>query len=118
MSFAQILVPAFWTALGSEDKASDALDSAEDLKQQRSYGALPLIVLTAANDIGDPGLPAKEMREVNRVWTAGHDRLAHLSTVGVNFVITHSEHFIQLDQPAVVTGAIAEVISQASRHRR
>jgi pimeloyl-ACP methyl ester carboxylesterase len=115
LSFAHYVRPAFWLSLGSEDAASSALDSSEILKAQRSYGALPLTVLTAANDIGDSPLPAAEMREVNRVWTAGHDRLAHLSSVGVNFVVTHSEHFIQLDRPPVVTAAVAEVVSQARR---
>ncbi len=76
---------------------------------------MPLIVLTAANDIGDSPLPAAEMRGIDRVWTAGHDRLARLSSIGVNFVITNSEHYIQLDRPAVVTGAVAEVISQTKR---
>ncbi len=113
LSRAPLVRPAFWSALGSEDKASVATDSAEDLKEQRSYGAMPLIVLTAANDIGDSPLPPAEMRAIDRVWTAGHDRLARLSSVGVNFVIHHSEHFIQLDRPAVVTAAIAEVVSQA-----
>jgi len=113
LNFARVLRPAFWLALGSEDKESDATDSAEDLKEQRSYGAMPFTVLTAANDMGDSPLPPAEMRAVDRVWTAGHDRLARLSSVGVNFVIPHSEHFIQLDRPAVVTAAVAEVVSQA-----
>ena len=29
-----------------------------------------------------------------------HERLAHLSSAGIHTVITHSEHFIQLDRPA------------------
>jgi len=115
LQLAQYVRPTFWAAYRSEDEASYAADSAEDLKQQRSYGAMPLIVLTAANDIGDSPLPPTEMRAVDRVWTAGHDRLAHLSSVGVNFVIPHSEHDIQLNRPAVVTGAVAEVVSQAKR---
>jgi pimeloyl-ACP methyl ester carboxylesterase len=76
---------------------------------------MPLIVLTAANDIGDSPLPSAEMRAVERVWTAGHDRLARLSSVGVHSVIPKSEHFIHLDRPAVVTAAVAEVVSQVKR---
>jgi len=110
---ARLVRPAFWSALGSEDKASYDTDSAEDLKEQRSYGAMPLTVLTAANDIGGSPLPPAEMRAVERVWTAGHDRLARLSSAGVHSVISHSEHFIQLDRPAVVTAAVAKVVSQA-----
>ena len=115
LELARYVRPTFWSAYRSEDEASYSADSAEDLKQQRSYGAMPLIVLTAANDIGDSPFPPTEMRAVNRVWAAAHDRLAHLSSVGVNFIIPHSEHDIQLDRPAVVTGAVAEVVSQAKR---
>jgi pimeloyl-ACP methyl ester carboxylesterase len=115
LSLAQLVRPTFWLALGSEDGASYATDSAEDLKEQRSYGAMPLTVLTAANDIGGSPLPPSEMRAVQRVWTAGHDRLARLSSVGVNFVIPRSEHLIQIDRPTVVTAAVAEVVSQAKR---
>ncbi|MGB6985025.1 MAG: alpha/beta hydrolase [Candidatus Aquilonibacter sp.] len=112
VEIAQIRRPAFWLDLGSEDAASGAVDSAEDIKEQRNYGAMPLIVLTAANDVG-PSLPSAEMTAVDRVWTAGHDRVAQLSSVGVNFVVTQSGHSIQEDRPAVVASAIAEVMSQA-----
>jgi len=115
LSFARLLRPSFWSALGSEDAASYAIDSAEDLKAQRSYGAMPFTVLTAANDIGDSPLPPAEMRAIDRAWNAGHDRLARLSSVGVNSVIPHTEHFIQLDRPAVVTTAVAKVVSQTKR---
>ncbi len=117
VELAQYVRPVFWAAYRSEDEASYGTDSAEDIKEQRSYGAMPLIVLTAANDIGDSPLPPAEMRAVNRVWTAGHHRLARLSSGGVNCVIRHSEHDIQLDRPAVVTAAVAKVVRQARKRR-
>jgi pimeloyl-ACP methyl ester carboxylesterase len=115
LNVARYLRPAFWLALGSEDKESDATDSAEDLKEQRSYGAMPLTILTAADEMVGSTFPPAENRAVERAWTAGHDHLARLSSVGVNFVIPHSGHFIQLDQPTVVTAAVVEVVSQAKR---
>lgn len=115
VNFARLTRSAFWSALGSEDKASGAIDAAENLKEQRAYGAMPLTVLTAANDGGDSPFPPAEMREVERVWSAGHERIAHLSSVGTHSVVSHSGHFIQLDQPAVVTSAIANVVHQAKR---
>ncbi|HKU66717.1 MAG TPA: alpha/beta hydrolase [Candidatus Baltobacteraceae bacterium] len=113
---AQIRRPAFWLNLGSEDAAARGVDSAQVLKEQRSYGAMPLIVLTAANDSG-PRLPfpPAEMRAIERAWTAAHDRIARLSSIGTNFVVRRSEHYIQLDRPTVVISAINEVVTQA-RH--
>ena len=112
----QIRRPVFWLDLASEDAASNDKDSVEDTEAQRNYGALPLIVLTAADDTGSP-LPPAEMAAIDRVWTAGHARMAGLSSVGVNFVISKSGHFIQMDQPAAVVSAIAEVVSQARDER-
>jgi pimeloyl-ACP methyl ester carboxylesterase len=112
LDFARLLRPSFWSALRSEDAASTDVDSAEDVRAQRSYGALPLAIFTAANDIGGSPLPPVEMRAVNRAWKAGHDRLARLSSAGSNVVISHSEHFIQLDRPEVVISAVAKVVNQ------
>lgn len=109
--------PAFWLDFGSEDTA-DALNSAEDLGAQRSYGALPLIVLTAANDDGGPSpLPPAETKAVERAVEQGHERMARLSTIGVNFIVHHSGHDIQRQRPSAVISAIAEVLEQ-SRYAR
>jgi pimeloyl-ACP methyl ester carboxylesterase len=112
LDYARLLRPSFWSALRSEDAASDDVDSAEDIREQRSYGAMPLAIFTAANDIGDSPLPPAEMRAVDRAWNAGHVRLARLSSAGSNVVIAHSEHFIQLDRPEVVINAVAKVVHQ------
>jgi hypothetical protein len=52
------------------------------------------------------------MKAVQRVWTAGHERLAHLSSEGVNFIVEGSGHDIETDRPGRVVSAIAEVLSQ------
>ena len=112
--YSRLVRPGFWVALGSEDEASDATDSAELLKEQRSYGAMPLTVLTAANDTDEAApIPPAEMREVQRVWSAGHERIAHLSSAGTHSVVAKSGHFIQLERPAVVTAAIENVVNAA-----
>jgi pimeloyl-ACP methyl ester carboxylesterase len=111
----QAFRPAYWQTLGSED-ASDTRSSAEVAGAQRNYGALPLIILTAADDIGHaPPIPPAQLKAIERVWWIGHKRLARTSTVGINFLVHHSEHFIQLDRPTVVISAINEVVSQARR---
>jgi hypothetical protein len=52
------------------------------------------------------------MAAIEQVWTAGHVRLAAQSSVGVDFVVPLSVHYIQSDQPTVVASAIAEVVSR------
>jgi pimeloyl-ACP methyl ester carboxylesterase len=48
----------------------------------------------------------------NRLWMELHDDLARLSTRGVNRVVPNAGHNIQLDQPAAVVEAIAEVLQE------
>ncbi len=91
------------------------MDSTGGTNEQRSYGAMPLTVLTAADEMLGSPFPPAENRAVEQAWTAGHERLARRSSAGVHTVIPHSGHFIQLDQPDVVTDAIEKVVSQAKR---
>jgi pimeloyl-ACP methyl ester carboxylesterase len=44
-----------------------------------------------------------------------HDDLAKLSTVGVNRIVPGANHYIQLDQPNAVAGAVTEVVTSARR---
>lgn len=73
---------------------------------------MPLIVLTAADEVAGAPFPPMEKSAIMRAWTAGHERLARLSSVGVHFIIPQSGHFIHLDRPAAVVSAVAEVASQ------
>jgi pimeloyl-ACP methyl ester carboxylesterase len=114
---AQIRRPSTWLYLASEN-APDAQNSAEVLRAQRSYGALPFIVLTAAHDEGDLGpLPTRELAALQHVLVRGDELLARSSSVGVDFVVHRSSHAIQKEHPSVVISAVAEVVSQA-RHAR
>ncbi len=110
LTLEQVLRPAFWLSSASEDKESKRPDSA-DVKEQRSYGAMPLTVLTAADEMLGSPFPPAENRAIERAWTDGHERVAKLSSAGVHTVVPHAGHFIQLDQPAVVIDAIAKLVT-------
>jgi len=93
--------------------------SAQVRAEQRSYGNLPLIVLTAGHPDTDPG--PMTPTQLRAVWVADihlHDNVAALSSRGVNFVIDGAGHFIQADRPSTVTSAVDEVVDQARYIRR
>lgn len=114
----QFLRPGYWLDSGSELTSEAHLNSAEVLRTQRSYGALPLIVLVAAYDESEPlPVPPFEMKAIQRVTEEGDDRLAHLSTIGVCFIVHHTGHDIQANRPSAVISAIAEVLDQARYNR-
>ena len=77
---------------------------------------MPLIVLAAGDR---PKLRNGETQAhhdaINRMWYVLFDELAALSTRGVNRVVPDTGHDIPLTQPAAVSGAVLEVLGQASK---
>jgi pimeloyl-ACP methyl ester carboxylesterase len=84
--------------------------------KDRTYGAMPMRVLTADSLLAAPNAsPAAkaEMPTVREEWQHQHDQLAALSSRGVNIRVAGTEHAIQQMKPQAVIAAIAEVIRQA-----
>jgi pimeloyl-ACP methyl ester carboxylesterase len=102
------------TLLAETQNFYDGTSSAEVVREQRGYGALPLIVLTAVNQDWRqlPGVTAAQARRLSTVWARMHDRIAALSTRGVNFLVAPSGHYIQHQHPGSVISAVDEVVDQ------
>jgi pimeloyl-ACP methyl ester carboxylesterase len=81
---------------------------------KRSYGALPLIVLTRAPSAKGSQETAEMRQAKNVLWMELHDDLARLSTKGINRVVPNAGHYIQFDRPDVVIDAVREVVSAAA----
>jgi len=94
------LSAAFRVTYVSEIDNMEGQDSAELTEARRSYGSIPLIVLSAA----DSG-------PVAQLFMNMHQGLAHLSSRGMHRRVEKSGHYIQLDRPEVVVGAVGEVLA-------
>jgi pimeloyl-ACP methyl ester carboxylesterase len=109
---------AHWITLQSESEAavqssgSGDLDSAELDAARRNWGDLPLIVLTSS-DKHYAGFSAEQVPAMSKLWNSGHEELASRSTRGRNIEVPGSDHYIQLDHPAVVIQAIEHVLKLA-----
>jgi pimeloyl-ACP methyl ester carboxylesterase len=81
--------------------------------EANQFGAMPLIVLTAArhpapvSDFSD-----EEQALYYAAWKHAHDVIAALSTDGKNVVVENSSHFIQRDQPAVLVSYVNDVVAK------
>lgn len=106
---------AHWLALRSEDESAKLFSSGGDLDgteldaARRSWGDLPLIVLTSS-DKHYAGFSAEQIPTMSALWKSGHDELASRSTRGRNIVVPGSDHYIQLDHPKAVIQAIEQVL--------
>jgi pimeloyl-ACP methyl ester carboxylesterase len=97
-------------------------DSRITINPRRNYGSMPMIVLTAGDDLPPPpDLPEAIKAELPlqaAEWRRAQDALAALSTRGVNHVVAGSTHPIHQIKPLVVIDAIDEVVDQARADKR
>ena len=70
---------------------------------RRWYGTLPLTVLTASRTVD----------AIGPQWLRLHQELATLSSRGVQCTVADSGHYVQLDRPQAVIGAITNMLAQA-----
>ena len=103
----------------AEEEAFGDASSAQTVADQRTYGHMPLIVLTGALTFAQlPSLPKDQQAAALREWIAMHDSVAALSSQGVNFVVAGAGHNIELDRPGAVISAVDEVVDQARNQNR
>jgi pimeloyl-ACP methyl ester carboxylesterase len=106
---------ATYLTMASEVAAMDQ-DSAETVANRKSYGNMPLIVLTAGQQPKDPGLTDAQNQAWAKLWMQGHDAIAALSSRGRNRVVPGSGHFIQIQQPQAVIDAVSEVVAEVRQN--
>ena len=89
---------------------------------RRTYGRIPLVVLTAA---GVPKLPPDTPKAVldqlpafTAEWSRGHAELAALSTRGVHRPVADADHYIQVGHSGAVIAAINEVLDAVDAPNR
>jgi pimeloyl-ACP methyl ester carboxylesterase len=102
--------PAPYDAVASE--MQNVTESQREVQgRERSFGDLPLEVLTAANH-GENQMPPTlraSMQQFEPAWRSAHIRIAALSTLG-HYELVQSGHYIQFDHPDVVIDAVEKVI--------
>lgn len=99
-----------------------AADSRIVVNPARNYGAMPLIVLSAMKQ---PTFPSGTPRDVVEgrslvvdTLVKAHDEVASLSSRGINRLVPDSEHYIQIERPAVVIAAVEEVLVEVRTSKR
>lgn len=85
--------------------------SDEAAAARRSYGAMPLIVLTAGSPM-IPGLSPADRDTLFGMVGEMHRELAALSTRGVERTVPGSGHYVQIDRPQAVIEAVSEVLAE------
>ncbi|MFB9290497.1 alpha/beta fold hydrolase [Pseudoduganella plicata] len=105
--------PGYWHAAASEQAHFD-VSRAELGAARRSYGDLPLVVLTrGVSPFAVPGKPQSELNKATeRENMAMHKEVAALSSRGSQRVVPGAGHIIQQDRPEAVVRAITDVLDE------
>jgi pimeloyl-ACP methyl ester carboxylesterase len=102
--------PKYMQAAWSEWANVFTVSSDEVRAAKRSYGGMPLVVLSRAPFPRQPH-ETQMMRDAkNYLWVEMHDDIAALSTRGVNEIVPGAGHYIQFDKPGAAIDAIQQVI--------
>jgi pimeloyl-ACP methyl ester carboxylesterase len=87
--------------------------TAELTTRERTYGQMPVLVLTAGAQYGPTSpYPSEERASLWRVWSKGHAAIASKSDRGVHRVVEGAPHVLQMARPDAVIAAIEEVLGQ------
>ena len=112
-------LPRVWEAQESELASFTPEGDERDVNTREldevhpSFGDKRLVVLSRGVEEGAPGVPPAYLPQVEAAWRAGHDRIAALSTRGVNTVVPGARHYIQIDRPEAVVEAVRGVVEAA-----
>ncbi|HEY0491408.1 MAG TPA: alpha/beta hydrolase [Telluria sp.] len=105
--------PAYWRAAVAENSGY-ATSNAELKSARRSFGDLPLVILTRGiSPYAIPGQPASTLNKaVEAENLAIHKEVAALSTRSSHHVVPGAGHVIQQDRPDAVADAIFEALER------
>ncbi|MES2988391.1 MAG: alpha/beta hydrolase [Pseudomonadota bacterium] len=106
---AQQLSPGYQRTAASELRSIESSSKEVDASS-RSWGAMPLIVLTAGQSNAGPDVAKDKQARLDAEWWAMHEEAARLSTRGEHRLVPKSSHFIPKDDPDLVVATIEELI--------
>jgi pimeloyl-ACP methyl ester carboxylesterase len=103
------------TAAAEMQGAIDGSDDAEIAKAGTDLGDVPLIVLTSEQFKTNSQMPPDVRSASQDLWMTFHNEIAAHSTRGSNRVVPGTGHYIQLERPDAVIGAVDEVVAAARK---
>ncbi|RYE71439.1 MAG: hypothetical protein EOO81_05930 [Oxalobacteraceae bacterium] len=93
------------------------MSHAQERSLARSFGAMPLVVLTHTIGVAEQWQTPEENAVFEARWRDGHAALAARSSRGRLVIVPKAGHFIQKDQPDAVISSIKEVIEAVNSRR-
>ena len=100
------------------DRYVDGVDGDQERRIARTFGSLPLIVLTSGKALRTMTISEAGKAAAQGVWERGHDRLAQRSTRGESIHLPDTGHRIDLEKPERIVESILKVVAQVREQGR
>lgn len=103
-----------WQAAVASERENVFYESAKETRATRkSFGDLPLIVLTHSPYPKGKDETQEERNQRTLLWEGLHTKVAAMSTRGINIIVPNSSHYIQYDHPQIVVDAVFQAMNIA-----
>lgn len=104
-----------WQMANASEKSSVFDASADETRATRKdFGDMPIIVLTHAPHPWPKDWTQALQDRHTLIWEDMHNKVAAMSTHGVNEIVPRAGHYIQYDRPEIVIDAIDQALSIAN----
>ena len=105
--------PCSFAAVLEENNNLEEL--AKETAKIKSFGDIPLIVITDTSETRRNEYPTKELGlKVEKIWMQMQTELLGLSTNSKHMLASKSSHYVQLQQPEVVIKGIRQLLSKVT----
>jgi len=103
--------PRWQAAVASERQAIFYQSADETRATRRSFGDMPIIVLTHSPYPKSKNESQEERDHRTLLWESLHLDVASMSTRGINEIVPNSTHYIQLEHPQIVVDAVNQAVA-------
>jgi pimeloyl-ACP methyl ester carboxylesterase len=103
----------------NDPEGTDLPTSYAQLKAARSLGDLPLVVISRNPENPEltpfpmPSLPTETIADLQRIWLDLQGELARLSSRGTLLIASQAGHYVQTEEPKLVTDAVLRLVTEA-----
>ena len=111
-------LPRWQAAVDSERRAIFYTSADETRATRKSFGDIPLIVLTHSPTPKHDDETQAERDQRTLLWESLHLEMAAMSTRGISVIVPDSGHYIQYDRPQVVVDAVRQAVLLAREQAR
>jgi len=103
---------ARWQAAVASERQAIFYQSADETRAtRRSFGDMPIIVLTHSPYPKSKDESQEERDRRTLLWESLHLDVASMSTRGINEIVPNSGHYIQLEHPQIVVDAVNQAVA-------